>query len=255
MLKTLTVILEIQEYDMKMIRLMRLKKERQKELDQLNAIKTDLKRQCMIKDGEILELKKNIRVGEGDVEEIKATLKKLEAQQNAVKKLDEFNALTHETSAVERERHGKELRLSDLYDKLNGEEEIFKKLTETFNATEENSKAIEKEIHESLIRINEEGRVLKKERDKLVTRADPQVFRLYERLLRNKRDRVVVAVQNRCCSGCHIMLTAQHENLVRKGERLVFCEHCSRIHYWTESRALEDTTVATKKRRRKSATV
>ncbi len=37
------------------------------------------------------------------------------------------------------------------------------------------------------------------------------------------------------------MLTAQDENLVRKGERLVFCEHCSRIHYWQESEALEGT--------------
>ena len=42
------------------------------------------------------------------------------------------------------------------------------------------------------------------------------------------------------------MLTAQDENLVRKGERFVFCEHCSRIHYWQESEALEGTAVATK---------
>ena len=47
------------------------------------------------------------------------------------------------------------------------------------------------------------------------------------------------------------MLTAQHENLVRKGENLVFCEHCSRIHYWQESEALEGTAVATKRRRRR----
>ena len=76
----------------------------------------------------------------------------------------------------------------------------------------------------------------------LVAQADPEVFRIYERLLRNKKDRVVVPIENRCCSGCHIMLTAQHENLVRKGESLVFCEHCSRIHYWQESQALEGTS-------------
>ena len=64
---------------------------------------------------------------------------------------------------------------------------------------------------------------------------------IYERLLRNKKDRVVVPIENRTCSGCHIVLTAQHENLVRKGENLVFCEHCSRIHYWQESEAFEGT--------------
>ena len=64
---------------------------------------------------------------------------------------------------------------------------------------------------------------------------------IYERLLRNKKDRVIVPIENRTCSGCHIVLTAQHENIVRKGENLVFCEHCSRIHYWQESEALEGT--------------
>jgi predicted nucleic acid-binding Zn-ribbon protein len=73
--------------------------------------------------------------------------------------------------------------------------------------------------------------------------------------LNNKKDRVVVPIENRTCSGCHIALTAQHENLVRKGERLVFCEHCSRLHYWQESQVLEGTAVATKKRRRRLAGV
>jgi uncharacterized protein len=63
---------------------------------------------------------------------------------------------------------------------------------------------------------------------------------------------VIVPIENRCCSGCHIMLTAQDENMVRKGEHLVFCEHCSRILYWQESEALEGTTVATKQRRKRS---
>ena len=89
----------------------------------------------------------------------------------------------------------------------------------------------------------------------VVAKADPDVFRVYERLLRNKKDRVVVPIENRCCSGCHIMLTAQDENLVRKGERLVFCEHCSRIHYWQESEALEGSAVATKQRRRRTTKV
>lgn len=51
------------------------------------------------------------------------------------------------------------------------------------------------------------------------------------------------------------MLTAQDENLVRKGERLVFCEHCSRIHYWQESQALEGTAAAPKQRRRRASKV
>ncbi len=93
------------------------------------------------------------------------------------------------------------------------------------------------------------------QREELKDQAEEDVLRIYERLFQNKRDRVVVPIENRCCSGCHIMVTAQDENLVRKGERLIFCEHCSRIHYWQESQALEGSSVASKPRRRRSTKV
>jgi predicted nucleic acid-binding Zn-ribbon protein len=255
MLEALKEILEIQELDMKMIQLMLLKRQRQKEMDSINANKDSLRQRVKDKEAEILEIKKLIRLAEGEHAEILAKIKKLESQQNAIKKVDEYNAITHEISGADRERLAKEQRLSDFYDKLAAEEDFLKSINENLDSTLESSKVIETEIQDSIRQINEEGRVLKLERDKLVEKANSEVFKVYERLLSNKKDRVVVPLENRCCSGCHIMLTAQHENLVRRGERLVFCEHCSRIHYWQESKALEDTVVATKQRRRRSTKV
>ncbi|ADI38805.1 putative uncharacterized protein [Waddlia chondrophila 2032/99] len=247
-------ILPIQEFDMQMIQLMKLKKERTKELNHINGIKSDLRQKTMIKEGEIIELRKNIRLLEGEVKEVAEKIKKLEGQQSQVRKVDEFNALSHEISQAERERVAKDQRLSDLYDQVAAEEEALKSLNENLELTVENSKVLENEIKESIERINEEGKAIQKQRDELVGSADPELFRIYEMLLKNKKDRVVVPIENRCCSGCHITLTAQHENLVRKGERLVFCEHCSRIHFWQESEALEGTAVATKTRRRRRTT-
>jgi predicted nucleic acid-binding Zn-ribbon protein len=252
MLEALKVILEIQELDMKMIQLMFLKRQRQKEMDLIHTGQESLHKRVKEKETEIFEVKKLIRLIEGEHAEILEKIKKFEAQQNSIKKVDEYNAITHEISAADRERLNKEQRLSDFYDKLAIEEDMLKSLNENLAETEGNSKVAEAEIQESVRQINEEGRVLKAQRDELVDQADSEVFQIYERLLRNKKDRVVVPLENRCCSGCHIMLTAQHENLVRKGERLVFCEHCSRIHYWQESKALEDTVVATKQRRRRT---
>ena len=80
--------------------------------------------------------------------------------------------------------------------------------------------------------------------------ADPEMLKIYEKLLKNKRDRVVVPIENRCCSGCHILVTAQHENLVRKGEKIVFCEHCSRIHFWQEHIVQESEEKAGRRRRK-----
>jgi uncharacterized protein len=253
MLEDLKEILNIQELDMKMLRLMRVKKERLKELQQIDDLRKELHQQTAIKEAEIEELGKNIQALEHKIQEAAAKIKKLEAQQANIKKADEFNALTQEMTQAERERIALEQKVSDQVDKRVAEEEMLTKIKESLQGSEENSLNLEKEIQASIKVINEEGIGLKEQRDTLAVQANPEILQIYERLLRNKKDRVVVPIENRTCSGCHIVLTAQHENLVRKGENLVFCEHCSRIHYWQESEALEGSAVATKRRRRRLA--
>jgi hypothetical protein len=255
MLQSLKVILDIQEFDMKMIRLMRLKIERLKELEHIDSLRQELASQQKEKEEEIADLSRNISNQEEKIGEIKERLKKLEAKQNVVKKVDEFNALTHEMTSSERERIATEQITSDLIDKRNLEEEILGKIKESLQQSEESSRTLENEIKESIRLINTEGSELKAQRDEISKTADSEVLRIYERLLNNKKDRVVVLIENRTCSGCHIALTAQHENVVRKAERLTFCEHCSRIHYWQESEQLEGTATVTKRRRRKAASV
>ncbi len=252
---SLTKILEIQERDMQMIQLMKLKHERQKEIENINAVKADLSNQVSFKDSEIIELKKNIRLVEGELSEILVKFKKLEERQNNIKKIEEITALSHELAHVDRERAAKELRVSDLHEKLSAETDLLKGLKDVLNTTTNSSQLLEAEIVESIKKINEEGQAIKHDRDQLVADADPEIFQVYERLLRNKKDRVVVAIENRCCSGCHIMLTAQDENMVRRGERLIFCEHCSRIHYWPEAEALESAATVTKTRRKRATKV
>lgn len=255
MQQALKVILDIQEYDMKMIRLMRLKKERMGELAHIDALRQELRKQQAEKEAEIGELNRSIAAQEAKIGEVKEKIKKLEVKQNTVKKVDEFNALTHEMTSSERERIATEQIASDMIDKRALEEEILEKIKESLQQSEESSINLESEIKESIRMINAEGSELKTGRDLLAKTADTEILRIYQRLLNNKKDRVVVPIENRTCSGCHIALTAQHENLVRKGERLVFCEHCSRLHFWQESQVLEGTAVATKKRRRRLAGV
>ena len=253
MLMALKIILEIQELDMKMIQLMQIKKRRLAELQKIKLNRSSLDERVTQKETEIVELKKLIRLAEGEVNDIQEKIKKLEDQQSSIRKVDEYNVINHEISAADRERLAKEQRLSDMYDKLALEEDTLKSLQEGREESNESSQHIESEINENIKDINAEGRGLKLERDQLVSKADPEVFHVYNRLINNKKDRVIVPLENRCCSGCHIMLTAQHENLVRKGERLIFCEHCSRVHYWTESKVVDDSVVAPKKQRRKRA--
>lgn len=249
----LKVILDIQEFDIKMIRLMKLKKARQKELQEIDSLKSDLQEKIRVKEEEIQEIKDRVSSHEEAIASVKEKIKHFESQQDLVKKIEEFNALNQEVSHADRERSNLEQKLNVAADELMAEEEVLTNLQETFQSTEENSKALEEEIHANIAEINKEGQTLLEQREALVKNADEPVMKIYQRLINNKKDRVVVPITNRCCSGCHITLTAQQENLVRKGERLNFCEHCSRILYWVDQ-VEEPTEQASPRRRRKKVT-
>ncbi|MGH2638970.1 MAG: zinc ribbon domain regulatory protein CdsZ, partial [Rhabdochlamydiaceae bacterium] len=235
-------------------RLMRVKKERLKEIEQIEALRRELHEQLTEKEAEITDINKHILVFEQKIQEVADKVKKLESQQSSIKKVEEFNALTHEMTALERERIATEQKVSDLVDKRVAEEELLGKIKESLQASEISSLSLEKEIKDSIQLINKEGSSLKSEREELAKGADQDILHIYERLLRNKKDRVIVPIENRTCSGCHIALTAQHENVVRKGDNLVLCEHCSRIHYWQpEEMAVEGAVSGAKRRRRRLA--
>lgn len=252
---TLKTILSIQELDIKMIRLMRLKKQRLDELKQIDTVRKELVEQLGTKEGEIKELSEEAALYERKIEEHKEKIKKLESQQSSIKKIEEFNAITKEITLLEKEKSGFEQTLSNIVDRKNAEEELLEKTKVALKESDVSSTELEQEIEGSITQINEEGSALLEKRSELVKGADPEILAVYERLLRNKKDRVIVPLENRVCTGCHIALTAQHENLVRKGEKLVFCEHCSRIHYWAAEggEQVEEGGALKRRRRRTSA--
>lgn len=253
MLKSLKVILEIQKFDKKMIRLMQLKKDRLKELEHIDNLRSELKKQQHDKEVEITELNRMISGQEQKTLELKERHKKLDTKLLAVKKVDEYQAINQEIIQTDREIKATEQITSDLIDKRNLEEEFCAKIKESLLQSEAGSEALEIEIRDRVRSINAEGAEIQGQREALAKTADQDILQIYQKLLNNKKDSVVVPIENRNCSGCHIALTAQHENTVRRAERLVFCEHCGRIHYHDEQEveAIEGAETGTKRRRRR----
>jgi predicted nucleic acid-binding Zn-ribbon protein len=100
----------------------------------------------------------------------------------------------------------------------------------------EHRAGIEADIAEKRARIDS----LVAQEQELTPDMDSEVLFKFERIIRNKMGRGIVAIKGGVCMGCHMILPAQFANSVRLGEDIVFCPYCSRILFYEESEDEED---------------
>jgi predicted nucleic acid-binding Zn-ribbon protein len=74
-----------------------------------------------------------------------------------------------------------------------------------------------------------------KEEEKITPDLDGEILFKFERIIKSKAGIGIVPVRNSICTGCHMRLSAQFQNDVRRGEAILFCPYCSRILFYEES--------------------
>ncbi len=111
-------------------------------------------------------------------------------------------------------------RIAAEQERLAGEETVHRRETDRIQAE---IKAVEAKVH-----------ALQAERETLAAEVAATVRGKYERILDNRGDRALVAVERGSCSGCYMKVPAQVVNEIKMYEDLVTCEMCSRILYIPE---------------------
>jgi predicted nucleic acid-binding Zn-ribbon protein len=101
---------------------------------------------------------------------------------------------------------------------------------------EERRRGIEAEIAKKTKEVQE----LSDEEKRLTPDLDPEVLFKFERIIKNKGGKGIVAIKGGVCMGCHMILPVQFANDVRMGEEIVFCPYCSRILFYEESEQGEE---------------
>jgi predicted nucleic acid-binding Zn-ribbon protein len=124
-------------------------------------------------------------------------------------------------------------------------------LAEIVEQLEQNKSLIdqqEKELAEQRVgvevEIAEKSKLIAKmeeEETELRKYLDPEIFFKFERIIRNKMGKGIVAIKGGVCTGCHMILPVQFANDVRLGEDIVFCPYCSRILFHEESEVSEES--------------
>jgi predicted nucleic acid-binding Zn-ribbon protein len=159
---------------------------------------------------------------------------KAEKNMDSISTQREYEALDKEIrdAAEKEQQYRKELQreerlLADLDEQMKQNAAL---IDQQEKDLEERRSGIKTEVaeKEQLVKgLEEEERALNQD-------LDPEVFFKFERIIRNKMGRGIVAIRGGVCTGCHMILPAQFANEVRLGEEIVFCPYCSRILFYEE---------------------
>lgn len=180
-----------------------------------------------------------VKSGESGVEALQKENLKLQQQSALVKNNKEYQAML---AAVEQNK----IRIGELEEQtLNLMEELDAARRNAVKVASDNAAAtaaLKSEFDELFAfsgEVKKEIAKLKAERPEMLKDIDSETLRRYTSLLGGKRPTSpVVAVENGICGNCHLKVTPQTQNLLKKGE-LANCDNCQHFIYDAAACGLE----------------
>jgi predicted nucleic acid-binding Zn-ribbon protein len=168
------------------------------------------------------------------------------ARERAEKNMDSINT-QREYEALDKEIRDASEKEQQYRKELQREERLLADLDEQMKQNVALIEQQEKELADRKAGIEAEvaektalvEKLLERERE-ITPGLDPEVLFKFERIIKNKMGRGIVAIKGGVCMGCHMILPAQFANNVRLGEDIVFCPYCSRILFYEESEQGEE---------------
>ncbi len=110
-----------------------------------------------------------------------------------------------------------------------------KRLTEMIERQESELSARRKGIDDDVAVKKAELSELERQERETAQELDGELLFKFDRIIRHKMGKGIVAIRGGVCTGCHMILPAQFANRVHAGDEVVFCPYCSRILYYEES--------------------
>jgi predicted nucleic acid-binding Zn-ribbon protein len=167
-----------------------------------------------------------------DLKTLESRIEKLETQLNTVKTNKEYALLKKEIDGLKADKAVIDDEI--LQQMLQHEEQDKEGQAHAAHQKEEETalQSERRKAEAALAELDREIGGLQRERDAAATQVDPDLLRVYQRILDAKRDgTAIVPVVDGVCQGCYIDITSQEVNLLLIGRDVLTCRNCSRILY------------------------
>lgn len=227
-------LLSLQERDLE---LDRLRAEMAAIPGKIEALKTEIQTAKTALENakkELTQLQLTRKQKELDLETQEGAIRKHSMELNAIKSNDAYRALLGEIEKAKNEKSALEDQVLMLMDQIDQAVRVWKEKESAAKNSEADQlrQIAEWEAKQKSLEEQIAGR--QGERDQLLGTLPKALAEQYERIRKNKHGAAVSAIRSEQCSGCHMKVSQHLINEVRRGQKLVTCESCSRIVYLEE---------------------
>jgi len=177
---------------------------------------------------------------EGEIQLQEQKISKLRGQMLEAKTNDQYRAFQNEIEFCEKEIRKAEDRILEL---MSESEPLDKNVKAAEAALKEEKVQVDAQKQQATGRTAVDKQALaqlQQERSQIVSQLDAKLYREYERIRKGRKGLAVAEAVEGRCSACHIVMRLQLFQDLKKGDRLVSCESCSRILYYNPPVAVED---------------
>ena len=185
------------------------------------------------KDSNQLQMDKKQK--ELDLDAQETAIRKHSTELNAVKSNDAYRALLGEIEKAKKEKSALEDQILQIMEQADQAARVWK---EKEAASKAGEAAIQKQISDWETKQKELEQILagkEAERDQVFSGLPKNLGESYKKLRSGYRGAAVVPIRKEQCSGCHMKVSQNLINEVRRGQKLMACESCSRIVYLEEA--------------------
>lgn len=229
MTPTIEKLLRVQDYD---IRIAGLRKEHDSIPEHMRSLerRLDSHRENV---NAAREKSKSVQAAikelELEVESQDAKIRKLREQQMQLKSNKEFKAMEAEIIAVQGEIKAIEERIIGRMEELEKIQAEIKGANQDLSDSDKTLKNDLEIMSQSAGKLSGEIEKLTAERAALAESCDPVWLKCYDRIFSNRKDKVLVPVENTSCGGCHMRLPPYLVHEARKQAEIVSCSFCGRM--------------------------
>jgi len=169
---------------------------------------------------------------ERELEDVTAEQRKRQGRLFEIKTNQEYAAVLKEIEGLKERRSTLEDEILGTFDDIEAAQSAVRDESARFQEREKIFQQERTAKEGELRRLQGELERLQEERRRQADRVEANLLQTYQRLLRSRGGLAVVPVKDGSCLGCHVALTPQTYNELRKGEVFVSCANCQRILYW-----------------------